>query len=724
MIHVNKGIAPYSENEMRKRVLNNRELHIPDNMFKLILSKLVHVFHNKCAYCETKLAHSLNIDNYRPRGGARREDGTLDKEHYWWLAYEWSNLLPTCKECNLNKSNRFPTLYERVPVGTFELEELLTEGPIILNPSLDKPEDYLIYNKEGYVFSNDHRAMITIEILDLNRSALIDGRKNAGLKLEKLWFQLLDCYTNAISKNNIDITLSLEQAIKDIKNFIEPKHEYCAIKKYLLRTWLNSLPTIKEFIIQKEPYFNDLFSNQNKQINDDSSNLFDSFIYWQKELEYYDIRKNTDINKYHTKRRQIERVVIRNFRAIKELDFSLKIGGNKNYSAPWLMLLGENGTGKSTILQAIALTLMDESSRNKYIKDASGVLKKGEDEGFIKIFLSGSSVPVTLRFKRNQKTFFGENIETQRVILLGYGSTRLLPKRTSRKKDHFGILRVDNLFSPLHFLVNVSKQLYRLEDESFKSFIPLFKTLLPLENAEISRNSRLSNRIFVNSKNSSIELDELSDGYRSIIALVVDIIMALRNLKWNHDDGEAIVLIDELDAHLHPQWILKIVTNLRNIFPFVQFIVTSHDPLCLRGLDHNEILVLKRDMANELFIENDLPPQELLEVDKLLKSSFFGLNNTLDPAINSAFNEYYRLLVINERTEEDEEKLKFYRKKLIKDKYLGRNQREHMLFNIIDEYMAQVQYNPLKDIKYLKSETRKKVLEILTSNENLEGPPK
>ncbi|PFD04500.1 AAA family ATPase [Bacillus cereus] len=722
MIKVKMKKPNYDIAEIRREILRDKSYQLSKSVSNETRKNLVMNFNNKCAYCESKIDSIAQINNYRPIGGARNSDGEVSKEHYWWLKFEWDNLLPTCPECNANKSNRFPVLSDRVNVGVFEHKELERESPALLHPYYDNPEEYFLYNEGGYIYSDIHRARITIEILNLNRINLVNQRRKEYISLKIKWDMLVDCYFDTLNSNSVENTLRLNEMIFEIKSILGAEGEFCGLKRQFIRLWMNAIPSLEELLVTRDQLFYSLSNSIPGITKSDSALTLKYFLELERIKENYDIRKQDDRKKYFSKRRHIERVVINNFKTIKNLDIILSLGESKQYSAPWLMLLGENGTGKSTILHAIALALMDKESRKKYVKNASSLLKAGTEKGSISVYLSGSYEPITIKFCRDDKDFFGDDIGTQRVIMLGYGSTRLLPKRTSRKKDHFGVLRVENLFNPLYLLVNASKQLYQLDNKEFQNFIPVLKSLLLLKDVSIEKDQKLKNKIIINYDNKySVSFDELSDGYRSMIALAVDIIMALRYLNWNPDDGEAIVLIDELDAHLHPQWILQVVTRMRKTFPNIQFIVTSHDPLCLRGLEQNEIVVLQKDNEDEVFIERELPPQELLEVDRLLKSQFFGLNDTLDPKVNSDFKEYYRLLGLNNRNYDEEEQLKALKERLITNDYLGKTPREQMLYEVIDEYMAETQYNPLNKLVNLKNETKKKLREIMTSVEDGKG---
>lgn len=92
----------------------------------------------------------------------------------------------------------------------------------------------------------------------------------------------------------------------------------------------------------------------------------------------------------------------------------------------------------------------------------------------------------------------------------------------------------------------------------------------------------------------------LSDGYRNMVALVADI--AHRASRLNpHLEGSAaketdgVVLIDELDLHLHPIWQRQVVGDLKAAFPNIQFIATTHSPFILQSLEHGEVLDLSAD---------------------------------------------------------------------------------------------------------------------------------
>ena len=95
-----------------------------------------------------------------------------------------------------------------------------------------------------------------------------------------------------------------------------------------------------------------------------------------------------------------------------------------------------------------------------------------------------------------------------------------------------------------------------------------------------------------------LELDQLSGGQRAVLALAAD--LAWRMAQGNpHLDGplrsEAIVLIDEVELHLHPSWQQRILNDLRRTFPNAQFIVSTHSPQVLTTVEPKHIIELARE---------------------------------------------------------------------------------------------------------------------------------
>jgi predicted ATP-binding protein involved in virulence len=138
----------------------------------------------------------------------------------------------------------------------------------------------------------------------------------------------------------------------------------------------------------------------------------------------------------------------------------------------------------------------------------------------------------------------------------------------------------------------------------------------------------------------------LSDGFRSVIALAGDLIWRLMQAFPNLDDpttASGVVLIDELDIHLHPSWQREIAVWLQQVFPNLQFFVATHSPLVAAGAGDNS-LTLRLDMIDNQLKITKIPYLDLSAgVDRTLKSPAFGLQSTYSPPIEDKIRRYHEL---------------------------------------------------------------------------------
>jgi predicted ATP-binding protein involved in virulence len=164
----------------------------------------------------------------------------------------------------------------------------------------------------------------------------------------------------------------------------------------------------------------------------------------------------------------------------------------------------------------------------------------------------------------------------------------------------------------------------------------------------------------------SLPFHLLSDGQRSMIAMLADI--ALKAVTLNPHLGDlapsttsGVVLIDEIDMHLHPRWQRKVVKSLKNAFPKLQFFATTHSPQVIRETPHDEIMVLKPDgswdrppqsigldssevlryIMDTESINGDVA-QELEKLDQLLAEAEFEKARELISSIRSKYGELSR----------------------------------------------------------------------------------
>lgn len=172
--------------------LINANIYRSDDVIKTLAS----LYYNKCAYCET-YDPQFEVEHYRPKKLVAVEDRTPNQDHngYYWLSYEWTNLMPSCHDCNKNgvKGNRFPTANQKKNIpdifGTnvnltsndFRKSYLLDEKPIFLNPEEPDfdPFKYFEFDKDGFMNPKPispcydfTRSDTTIKVFQLNREKI------------------------------------------------------------------------------------------------------------------------------------------------------------------------------------------------------------------------------------------------------------------------------------------------------------------------------------------------------------------------------------------------------------------------------------------------------------------------------------------------------------------------------------------------------------------------
>ncbi len=159
----------------------------------LVRRALEALFHRKCAYCETPLSEvGWDVEHFRPKGKVAKRP---DHPGYYWLAYTWENLYPSCGPCNKRLEDK-PTWEDPEPAETagkadqFPLAdeaeramgpdgEIRNERPLLLDPCADQPEEVLRFSPVGEIEAvSDHpRAKASIEVFHLTRRRLRDRRR-------------------------------------------------------------------------------------------------------------------------------------------------------------------------------------------------------------------------------------------------------------------------------------------------------------------------------------------------------------------------------------------------------------------------------------------------------------------------------------------------------------------------------------------------------------------
>ncbi len=646
-----------------------------------VRSALRKTYAGKCAYCETPLTEPATlVDRFRPAHGALALDGSLSRDHYWWLAYTWENLYPSCAECQSFKGARFPVRAPRATPGTTG-EALRDERPLLLEPRYDDPEKHLVYAEDGSVASTTDEGSGTIEMLGLNRAQLLAARVEALAEVRREWEAVSGQMT---AKGGLD-PLAFD-------GLFDRGRPFSALRRQFLNTWADGHRQELDQALQAAPQGPSSVAEVAGDLpvvsRAERTRVKGAFDEAQVAQDAYSLAGEANASEdYFRRTRRIERIEVRNFKVIEDLDLTPGSLASATATAPWLMFLGENGCGKSSMLQAVALALMGADERDALGLDASTFVRNGSRSGYVRVHLAGSPQPIELRFSRGRKAFTGG--DDPKVILLAYGATRLLPRGGVQPPPTTSSLaRVRNLFDPFSPIGNSTDWLLSLDDETFEAIARALKELLELETGDRLIRNRRAGRVDVEAFGLRVPLEHLSDGYQSVVALATDLMISLLRQWPTVDAAEGTVLIDELGAHLHPRWRMRIVPSLRQVFPRVQFLTSTHDPLCLRGLGDGEVVVVKRDPEGRIVAVTDLPPVAGLRVDQLLTSEHFGLNSTIDPELDALFAEYYLLKAKPHPTAADARRRSELQARLDGLEALGSTRRERIVLEAADDYLA------------------------------------
>lgn len=137
--------------------------------------------HGKCAYCETRFTHSSpgDVEHYRPKAGYRQAAaGPVLGPGYFWLAYEWSNLLFACEDCNrIRKRQLFPLRNDPAGRARSQHDDLSREEPLLLNPAAEADLTAHLTFTEEVVRGLTPTGAASVEAYGLNRAELLDARR-------------------------------------------------------------------------------------------------------------------------------------------------------------------------------------------------------------------------------------------------------------------------------------------------------------------------------------------------------------------------------------------------------------------------------------------------------------------------------------------------------------------------------------------------------------------
>jgi predicted ATP-binding protein involved in virulence len=402
----------------------------------------------------------------------------------------------------------------------------------------------------------------------------------------------------------------------------------------------------------------------------------------------------------------------------------LKLSNSNGEWSRWNVILGDNGTGKTTLLQClagmelqldpdlsddVALDLKNYNTRNKWSpkvflnsKTFFHNTKYNEISDYrSKSFVTKETIKVLARatvFSEEtsvtEKIGFGNFNSLWRInwristdielftelFILGYGANRSIDFQILSEKETESE-NSETLFDDDAKLINTEEWLYQMEfgasresairelalkrieliKDSLKKILPDVDDIRFKEPTTIDKPVP---KLEFKTPYGWVGIKELSYGYKTMVAWIVDVAARMFNRypdSENPLEEPVIILVDEIDLHLHPKWQRQIFDFLETRFPKAQFIVTAHSPLIVQSAPKDaNIIVLKKEKVGDEYvvkIDNDKNFVRNWRVDQILSSDLFDNVSIRNDDIEQQMEERTRLLKRNDLNDKEKKRL-------------------------------------------------------------------
>lgn len=318
----------------------------------------------------------------------------------------------------------------------------------------------------------------------------------------------------------------------------------------------------------------------------------------------------------------LKSLLVSNFQGIKHADID-----NLPVDTQWVFLVGENGFGKSTVLQSIFLGLNGSKNGNYEL-------------------IQDTRINIQVEYKNDGENLINDCWRSPHPLrhIAAYGPARLNLQADATMSDEarkssvaYGLFNADGALLNIEakmkdWLLQKDKKRFDLVRKAFCKLIPY---LSDVRLNETTSQIEYIEKDVVNGQETyePLPYSKLASGFRAIIGLAGDMIVRLSHLQPKINDPaklKGIVIIDELDLHWHPKLQKQIPQLFSSVFPKVQFIVSTHSPIPLLGAPANSaILKVTRTKEEGIKIERVKIDLKYLTANLLLTSGVFDMDDVL-----------------------------------------------------------------------------------------------
>ena len=360
----------------------------------------------------------------------------------------------------------------------------------------------------------------------------------------------------------------------------------------------------------------------------------------------------------------IERIHLSNIRRFRQLDLSLRADADaKGQPRMRTLVIGKNGTCKSTLLRCIALGLAPKREIEGMLGESlGGLVGNPEALGIIEIDLRVSGTAIALRARTQIQSRGGRtNLESRDLtcdalgapeavleagFVVGYGAGR---STTGSAEPRYSVASATRgLLDYDQHLIDPELAIRRLRDFLGEKRYP--RTMKGIRRAlGLSREDVLTvgkgGGVVVKSKRlGTVPREGLADGHRLPLNMIIDIYSwgLQANRVTDSGDLHGMLLIDEIDQHLHPTLQIDVVNRISKLFPRLQLFATTHSPLSALGVRPEELVVLK-ERGKYVDVVRDVPDFSRYSAEDVLVDERMFDTSAHSPEISRKLQRYRRL---------------------------------------------------------------------------------
>jgi predicted ATP-dependent endonuclease of OLD family len=355
---------------------------------------------------------------------------------------------------------------------------------------------------------------------------------------------------------------------------------------------------------------------------------------------------------------RVERLTLSNIGGVTSTDISFAPGMN--------VVCGPNGIGKSTILDAIAHFFIRRQSRQikRNVNSESGEAKIHIQEAGSALELSFSVSGYDPHLEGN---FFQHNLDTRKLIYVrsnrSFDWTKLVSIAADPETNDYVLgernIRGISVEDTKNWLVN--RFLYSAHEGALSSY--------QVENLQLAKKSfavldssfqfshvvAKTNEIVINTPSGAVFFEYLSSGFKASVSIFIGIIKEIEYRFSGKEESassfDGIILIDEVETHLHPVWQTKITQVLKRLFPSAQFIISTHSPHVIQGVGRGEVISLSHNGSGVVSTRPSLSSEfglQMWSVEEIL-ADVMGMPDARSEAFRGIMAEFEKAVKGNDR---------------------------------------------------------------------------